>query len=989
MSSSGGSSHSGASRPIPEFLSGSLGSGKVSTQDNSGPKTVIRTESRQGGSSIHGEGPAQSIWRRLFPAELDQSDQGVAGIRFDHFIVESRIGAGGMGSVFKATDERLKRSVALKVLTSDTTGDPATVSRFQNEACSAARLDHENIARVFYVGEDHGLPFIAYEYVTGNNIRELIQEHGRLDPADAVNYTLQIAWALNHTDANGVVHRDIKPSNIIITPQGRAKLVDLGLARKKSTDSVGDLTVAGTTLGTFDYISPEQAKDPRNVDVRSDIYSLGCTLYHMLTGEPPYPEGTVLQKLLDHQGKQAPDPAKRNRQVPPQLSHIVRKMMASDPKSRYATPDLLIRDLMQVVRAMGLRGVNPEGLVWHSGRDEGLRFWEKHLGWMATAGALLLIVLLLERFPSIGADTPGTAPSNMAEQKADSGPRNPYAAGNVEKSGDELTQPVPDIDQPGSVAPVGNNPPTVSGNPKASKAEKGNDQPPSAVGTNTRPSENANVQSNENVVNAAPNDPPDNASAGGTTTASEAEKGQDNSPATDKDNGPGTTVARTAPPATTETTEPPELKNPLPEATVENLPAIAVLDTNGEAAPSPYPTLEAACNDAKDGDIIELRYNGRRSTSEKPIRIANKKITIRAAKDYRPTITFRREPNDSPDSFDVRFIQLENASVALINIDLDITVDESVPLAEGDQWALFFTNGGHSIRLQGVSIALNNTSARPAALFDLGSTLGGDVSKIDLAPGMGDGKIESSRAAEISIEKSFIRSISDGFSVKTAIPVSIDMRNSLVVLEESLVNLTGNDESPGDAILKLTLEDLTCVTGEGLIALDSGRMPSRDLLKINVAARNNIFSTNTTHELMKLRGSDMQDLRRQVVWQGQNNYYDQFETFRMMIVGQDTTESVETEELDFTDFVAEYDVNGSRRGMIQWKTSWLIDELIKVQPTDFTLFTREEFPNPAIEGATDGSDAGADLEYIPNIPASVNRRGEETTARSATPRHLP
>src|SRR5690606_6910543 len=153
--------------------------------------------------------------------------------------------------------------------------DRAAVLRFQNEARAAARLDHENIARVFYIGEDRGLHFIAFEYVTGQNVRDAIIRAHRLRVADAVNYALQIASALRHTSAAGVVHRDIKPSNIIIAPNGRAKLVDLGLARKIASESMGDLTVAGTTLGTFDYISPEQAKDPRSVDVRSDIYSLG------------------------------------------------------------------------------------------------------------------------------------------------------------------------------------------------------------------------------------------------------------------------------------------------------------------------------------------------------------------------------------------------------------------------------------------------------------------------------------------------------------------------------------------------------------------------------------------------------------------------------------------------------------------------------------------------------------------------------------------
>src|SRR5690606_11588454 len=277
-----------------------------------------------------------SIWRRLFPVDDDPSGQmepdAAAGCELGHFLIEERIGSGGMGAVFRALDTRLQRVVALKVLAPSQSGDRAAVLRFQNEARAAARLDHENIARVYYFGEDRGLHFIAFEYVTGQNVRDLIARTGRLPVADAVNYTMQIAAALRHTAAAGVVHRDIKPSNIIIAPNGRAKLVDLGLARKLTSDSVGDLTVVGTTLGTFDYISPEQARDPRSVDVRSDIYSLGCTLYHMLTGGPPYSSGTVLQKLLDHQQGMAPDPRLSNPAVPPALSAICRKMMAGDPR---------------------------------------------------------------------------------------------------------------------------------------------------------------------------------------------------------------------------------------------------------------------------------------------------------------------------------------------------------------------------------------------------------------------------------------------------------------------------------------------------------------------------------------------------------------------------------------------------------------------------------------------------------------------------------
>ncbi len=137
---------------------------------------------------------------------------------------------------------------------------------------------------------------------------------------DAINYTLQIANALVHATERGVVHRDIKPSNIIVTPQGRAKLVDMGLARRFERGAGHGLTQSGMTLGTFDYISPEQARDPRDVDVRSDLYSLGCTLFHMLSGRPPFPDGTVLQKLLQHQEEPPPDIRKLNPPVPDDLA---------------------------------------------------------------------------------------------------------------------------------------------------------------------------------------------------------------------------------------------------------------------------------------------------------------------------------------------------------------------------------------------------------------------------------------------------------------------------------------------------------------------------------------------------------------------------------------------------------------------------------------------------------------------------------------------
>ncbi|HCD00530.1 MAG TPA: serine/threonine protein kinase, partial [Planctomycetaceae bacterium] len=356
-------------------------------------------------------GPGSTLCDRLFPRIASPVEGGTAegppavvspiGVELDHFIIDERIGVGGMGAVFRARDTRLGRGVALKVLSPVQSLDQGAVQRFRNEARAAAGLDHDNIARAFYVGEDRGLHFIAFEYVTGTNVRDLIAARGPLDPSDAVNYTLQVASALVHTNSVGVVHRDVKPSNIIITPTGRAKLVDLGLARNsESNRSSEDLTSDGTTLGTFDYISPEQARDPRNVDVRSDIYSLGCTLYQMLTGEPPYPEGNAFQKLLDHQGKQPPDPARKNPRVSERLSSVIRRMMASDPDKRFATPEALIRELMFVAEELGLTGVSSEGMVWMSAGAISGRNWEKHIGWMATV-ALLVVLAVVLRFQPV------------------------------------------------------------------------------------------------------------------------------------------------------------------------------------------------------------------------------------------------------------------------------------------------------------------------------------------------------------------------------------------------------------------------------------------------------------------------------------------------------------------------------------------------------------------------------------------------------------
>ncbi|WP_145092463.1 serine/threonine-protein kinase [Anatilimnocola aggregata] len=276
------------------------------------------------------------------------------GRRLEHYELVEFVGGGGMGAVFRANDTRLGRTVAVKVLSRDQSSEE-NVRRFRNEAQSAARLDHRYIARVHYVGEDAGLNFIVFEFIKGINIRELVQERGPLPLDEALRYTMQVAEALSHASQRDVVHRDIKPSNVLVTPEGHVKLVDMGLARLHQVDSsFDDLTASGVTLGTFDYISPEQARDPRVADVRSDIYSLGCTLYFMLVGKPPFPDGSAMQKLLNHSGEDPPDVRLFRPEIATAVTPLLAKMLAKRPVQRHQTAQELVADIERIARDLGL-----------------------------------------------------------------------------------------------------------------------------------------------------------------------------------------------------------------------------------------------------------------------------------------------------------------------------------------------------------------------------------------------------------------------------------------------------------------------------------------------------------------------------------------------------------------------------------------------------------------------------------------------------------
>jgi eukaryotic-like serine/threonine-protein kinase len=362
-----------------EELSNEQSESAAAADEISHAKTVIR------GSSRIEKGKDRLDARSGTPASVAKV---LLGKHLNHFLLNEMIGGGGMGAVFRAHDEHLDRTVAIKVIPF-VGDDPELQRRFRNEAQSAAKLDHPRIARVYESGSYDDWHYIVFEYIEGTNIRDQVNAHGVMSIDEAVFYTSHLADALQHAADRGIVHRDIKPSNVLIGTGGKVKLVDMGLARSDSIDLSDDMTASGVTLGTFDYISPEQAHDPRVADLRSDIYSLGCTLYFMLTGNPPYPGGTMLQKLLSHGNAPPPDPRELRPDVSDNLVAVIQKMLAKKPIDRYQTATDLIADLREVAFRDGLNRSQSLSPVRITPPNPTLLWLEKHLPWIVAVGLML------------------------------------------------------------------------------------------------------------------------------------------------------------------------------------------------------------------------------------------------------------------------------------------------------------------------------------------------------------------------------------------------------------------------------------------------------------------------------------------------------------------------------------------------------------------------------------------------------------------------
>ncbi len=274
--------------------------------------------------------------------------------------LEARIGAGGMSTVYRALDETLLRQVAIKLMNREVTADSDELERFRREARAVAQLSHPHVVGVIDAGEDEdGRPYIVFEYVEGETLKDRIRRLGRLPIAEAVAYSIEIARALGAAHARHIVHRDVKPQNVLIDEEGSAKVTDFGIAR--TLDEEG-LTADGRVLGTTDYVSPEQALG-RPVTGQSDLYSLGVVLYEMLTGEVPFKGENQIAVAMKHVREEMPDAQVKRPEISAALAAVVDTATAKGLEDRYADDAELISDLEDVLAIETARAGSATGEV--------------------------------------------------------------------------------------------------------------------------------------------------------------------------------------------------------------------------------------------------------------------------------------------------------------------------------------------------------------------------------------------------------------------------------------------------------------------------------------------------------------------------------------------------------------------------------------------------------------------------------------------------
>ncbi|MEZ6129504.1 MAG: serine/threonine-protein kinase [Planctomycetaceae bacterium] len=862
---------------------------------------------------------AQEIRDRLFSGSGGDS---AAGLRIGPLEVETKIGSGGMGAVFRAVDLELARKVALKVLHPSIAADPALVARFRNEARACAQLCHDNIARVFYAGEQDGVYYIAYEYADGLTLKELIEQNVVLTPGETVNYAIQTTLALNHIDAAGIVHRDIKPSNIILTTNGRIKVVDLGLARRETNDSIGDLTVAGTTLGTFDYIAPEQARDPRVADIRSDIYSLGCTVYHMLTGQPPYPEGTALQKLLDHQGKSPPDPRLISKGVPAELTTVVQKMMNTDPEKRYQDPGQLLADLMTLATGMGLRSIPADGIVWRRIPVTKVRGLSGSLFVTGAVIALCLSALAMHFLPSVNRPAPEVADVGdyllklFAPAERDETPVRPSAT-----TSDNATADAASADS--ATAVTGSMPANAQGT-------VGPVSP--ASGTQTPPADNSTVSS---------------------VTDTDSVAGSDVAVVIDE-RTPGSNITT----------------SPITGAAVTNPFVVRHLDGSEDTEPT---TLDAAWANARNGDVIELHFDGPLGVPTYrmgPLQSQESQhITIQAARGRSPVIVFSGDQRtirseDPGQLFDLG----NNLKLSLKGIHFQVRVVEDV---QDDQWVMFECNGANRVEMRNCTISVQNPVKRDIAVFRLNDP--------------GAGSFDDVRTG-IDMHNCVVRGACDLVLVTDQAGGQVSTQDCAFALDGSLVRSLGSSELVPQGDLVVSMDHCTSILGRPAFRMQDskfrdGSEPERFLPRLEVNSTACVYSTvSPTDALVEILGNAYrEDLQDHLIWKGTDNLYHNYNGFWYIESGSldgDIRNYYFTEWVsNWTRMTAAREASADIMNDTVWRNrdpSLTRADLSNVSLESFELdqrfFYMTENEPPRYRPDDQGRIAGVDVSLLPTLP---------------------
>jgi serine/threonine protein kinase len=331
---------------------------------------------REAGRSIDGSALADKLveagiitrWHR--EKLLEGKYKGFLALKAKYKLL-GHIGTGGMSTVYLAEHSKMQRLVAMKALPKARVNDSSYLARFYREAQAAAKLDHKNIVRVYDIDHEGDNHFLVMEFVEGRDLQVYVKDVGQLDYDVAAEFIRQAAEGLEHAHQAGLIHRDIKPSNLLVDQRGVVKVLDMGLARWED-DKAASLTIAHeeNVLGTADYLAPEQAKESHSVDKRADIYSLGCTLYFLLTGHAPFPEGTLAQRIMKHQTEMPKSIYEDRRDAPQALVDVCLRMMAKNRDARYQTAGEVAVTLAKWLQS---RGKDVSG-------DSGLRSEKRPIG---------------------------------------------------------------------------------------------------------------------------------------------------------------------------------------------------------------------------------------------------------------------------------------------------------------------------------------------------------------------------------------------------------------------------------------------------------------------------------------------------------------------------------------------------------------------------------------------------------------------------------